>query len=168
MMGPVRAKVPTAHILPYNGPATNHPANGLPLRADLRVLFDLGLIAVDPSTFAVVVAPALRQTTYAELEGINLRLPKDERHRPNGAALGKQSAGCAPPQRSQDFLGRRAQNDLNNPNRNESTRNCRFRSFAHPTLSIREVILHLPHSTVNSAEPARFHPNDKSVSLGRS
>src|SRR6202035_655927 len=27
-----------AHIIPYNGPKTNHPANGILLRADLHVL----------------------------------------------------------------------------------------------------------------------------------
>ena len=36
-----------AHVVPYRGVATNHPANGLLLRADLHALFDLGLIAVD-------------------------------------------------------------------------------------------------------------------------
>jgi hypothetical protein len=78
-----------AHIMPYNGPKTNHPANGLLLRADLHVLFDLGLIAVDPSSLTVVLAPTLRTTTYAEFEGKVLTVPAELTLRPNSAALKK-------------------------------------------------------------------------------
>jgi predicted restriction endonuclease len=81
-----------AHIMSYNGPKTNHPANGLLLRADLHVLFDLGLIAVDPSTHTVVLAPALRSTIYAEFEMKKLKLPFEPTLRPNSAALKKHRA----------------------------------------------------------------------------
>ena len=37
-----------AHITPYLGEETNHPQNGLLLRADIHSLFDLGLLSVDP------------------------------------------------------------------------------------------------------------------------
>ncbi|WP_200883691.1 HNH endonuclease [Archangium violaceum] len=36
-----------AHIFPYHGPQTNHVTNGLLLRADLHVLFDLGLLRTE-------------------------------------------------------------------------------------------------------------------------
>jgi hypothetical protein len=49
-----------AHIMPYNGPRTNHPANGLLLRADFHVLFDLSLITIDPMTLKVVLASLLK------------------------------------------------------------------------------------------------------------
>lgn len=39
-----------AHITPYLGEETNHPQNGLLLRADIHSLFDLGLISIDPET----------------------------------------------------------------------------------------------------------------------
>jgi HNH endonuclease len=81
-----------AHIMPYNGRDTNHPANGLLLRADLHVLFDLGLIAVDPSTLTVVVADALRTTTYGEFEGKPLTIPFEPTLRPNVEALKKHKA----------------------------------------------------------------------------
>ncbi|HZZ18730.1 MAG TPA: HNH endonuclease signature motif containing protein, partial [Opitutaceae bacterium] len=35
-----------AHIIPYQGSATNNVTNGLLLRADIHTLFDLGLIAI--------------------------------------------------------------------------------------------------------------------------
>ncbi len=42
-----------AHISPYRGEKTNHPQNGLLLRADLHSLFDLGLIVIEPSTMVL-------------------------------------------------------------------------------------------------------------------
>jgi putative restriction endonuclease len=39
-----------AHIAPFRGPKDNHPANGLLLRADLHTLFDVELLAIDPTT----------------------------------------------------------------------------------------------------------------------
>ncbi len=76
-----------AHIMPYNGPGTNHPANGLLLRADLHVLFDLHLITIDPATLKVVLAPSLKNTTYEKYEGKVLSLPPEEILRPNRLAL---------------------------------------------------------------------------------
>lgn len=64
------------HILPYRGPQTNHPSNGLLLRADVHVLFDLGLIAIDADTMTVVASPVLAGTSYAQLTGTSLRSPR--------------------------------------------------------------------------------------------
>jgi predicted restriction endonuclease len=76
-----------AHIVPYLGEATNHVANGLLLRADLRTLFDLGLLAVDPRTLRVIVAQRLRRTPYGRFHGRPLRCPANESSRPNRDAL---------------------------------------------------------------------------------
>jgi putative restriction endonuclease len=76
-----------AHIVPYMGPTTNDVQNGLLLRADIHTLFDLGLVAVAPESFEVLLAPALRLTTYGELAGIHIRLPLDPYQRPNNEAL---------------------------------------------------------------------------------
>lgn len=45
-----------AHIVPYQGPGTNHSLNGLLLRADLHTLFDLGLLAIAAETLTILVA----------------------------------------------------------------------------------------------------------------
>jgi len=66
-----------AHIEAYRGPDSNHPQNGLLLRADLHSLFDLGLIAIDSGTMTVQLAPDLRGTVYGELHGRQLRRPGD-------------------------------------------------------------------------------------------
>ncbi len=78
-----------AHISPYRGPNTNHPSNGLLLRADLHTLFDLGLIAIDARTMTVLIAKNLANTTYAEIAGKVLRLPMNENFCPNLHALDK-------------------------------------------------------------------------------
>lgn len=42
-----------AHIVPYRGQHTNHPSNGIFLRADLHTLFDLGLLSINPDTYKI-------------------------------------------------------------------------------------------------------------------
>lgn len=64
-----------AHIHPYFGQASNVVSNGLLLRSDVHTLFDLYLIAVNPDSLRIAVAPALRQSTYGELEGSALASP---------------------------------------------------------------------------------------------
>lgn len=76
-----------AHILPYRGPQTNHPSNGLLLRADIHVLFDLGQIAVDTNTMTVLIASELDGTCYAELAGAKLHLPNIKALCPSSEAL---------------------------------------------------------------------------------
>lgn len=76
-----------AHIVPYRGPATNSVQNGLLLRADLHTLFDCGLIAIDPQTMMVVVAPSLQNSEYQCLQGQQLRSPRDPTQSPSKKAL---------------------------------------------------------------------------------
>ena len=70
------AALEACHIRPYRGPHTNASSNGLLLRADLHTLFDLGLLAVDTTTMTAVVAPELEGTTYDELIGKPVSVPK--------------------------------------------------------------------------------------------
>jgi putative restriction endonuclease len=76
-----------AHISPYRGELTNHPQNGLLLRADLHSLFDLGLLSIDPSTRAVVLSEQLVNTHYGELAGKVIDRPADPSSTPNFEAL---------------------------------------------------------------------------------
>lgn len=84
-----------AHIVPYRGPATHHPSNGLLLRGDLHTLFDLGLFAVDSETMTVIVSPRLATTAYASLALAPLRLPPDISCRPSVDALDRHRAWAA-------------------------------------------------------------------------
>jgi predicted restriction endonuclease len=83
----VDAALEAAHIIPYLGPKTDHPTNGLTLRADIHTLFDLGLIAVDSKTMTVLVSPSLDGTEYESYRGKALRLPAKKQGRPSPEAL---------------------------------------------------------------------------------
>ena len=72
----VEAAIEGAHIVPYQGPGTNHVTNGLLLRGDVHTLFDLGLLAVDSDTLTILVAPQLNGTDYESLRGQPLRIGK--------------------------------------------------------------------------------------------
>lgn len=76
-----------AHIVPYKGVQTNHPTNGLLLRADMHDLFDLGLIAVDTDSMQLKLAAELAGTKYEPYADQPLWLPKDAVARPNLEAL---------------------------------------------------------------------------------
>jgi hypothetical protein len=76
-----------AHICRYMGQETNVVQNGLLLRADLHTLYDRALIAIDPATHQVSIAPELKDSEYGALAGRSLRLPKDPQQRPNREAL---------------------------------------------------------------------------------
>jgi hypothetical protein len=65
-----------AHIVPYKGDKTHHVSNGVILRADLHVLFDLDLLTIDPTSLVIQLASQLMSTTYQELAGTKLREPK--------------------------------------------------------------------------------------------
>jgi len=76
-----------AHISPYSGPASDHIENGLLLRTDIHALFDLGLLAIDPSTMRCLLDSSLASTGYADLKGRKLRLPAEGAKRPSPLAL---------------------------------------------------------------------------------
>ncbi len=76
-----------AHIAPYSRMGSNHPSNGLLLRADIHTLFDQGLIGIDPTSLAVVLAPSLKKTSYSDLDGKQLRHPANATASPNKQAL---------------------------------------------------------------------------------
>jgi putative restriction endonuclease len=76
-----------AHIVPYQGPQTNHVSNGLLLRADLHTMFDLGLVAIDPDLKRILIVPALQQTNYGKLNNHPLRLPALHADHPSEEAL---------------------------------------------------------------------------------
>jgi HNH endonuclease len=76
-----------AHIVAYRGPETNHVTNGLLLRADIHILFDLGLLAVHPQDYRLMVSRRLKGTAYASLDGQMLRLPINHAEHPSREAL---------------------------------------------------------------------------------
>ena len=76
-----------AHISPYKGAHTDHPQNGLLLRADIHTLFDLGLFTIDPMKMTVIISDQLNGTAYAELAGRKLANAARSSLMPNREAL---------------------------------------------------------------------------------
>lgn len=62
-------------------------SDGLLLRADIHTLFDLYLIAIEPDTMRVLVAPSLQETSYGEFHSQLLHSPILEEFKPNRKAL---------------------------------------------------------------------------------
>lgn len=74
-----------AHISPWNGKKSNHVSNGLPLRADIHTLFDLGMIRIDPDSRTVSVSSSLEGSEYAQFAGTVIAEPEKPAHRPSRA-----------------------------------------------------------------------------------
>ncbi|SES06436.1 HNH endonuclease [Lentzea albida] len=69
--GPCPAEVlQAAHLRNFAEHETHNPTEGVLLRADVHLLFDNDLLAVDPTTWRVVLAPSLSDyPAYASLDG---------------------------------------------------------------------------------------------------
>lgn len=76
-----------AHIHPYKGAETNDVRNGILLRTDLHTLFDLGLLAIDTGSWAVLISPRLLGSNYEQFSRRKLRRPRDEAQHPSVEAL---------------------------------------------------------------------------------
>ena len=83
-----------AHIVPYRGYHTNKTSNGLLLRADLHTLFDCNLLAIDPETMEVLLAPYIRNSEYKNWYGHHIRMPKNTEGQPNKEALSRHLEDC--------------------------------------------------------------------------
>lgn len=76
-----------AHIIPHSNNGISNNSNGILLRADLHILFDLYLLVIEPKQREILLAASLLNSSYRELEGKRLRLPQFERDYPAQAAL---------------------------------------------------------------------------------
>lgn len=72
----------------------DHASNGLVLRTDLRHLYRLHLIAIDPSTLTVVTAPSLVESEYCQLQGKPIFLPADKAKQPDPKLLAEHLRAC--------------------------------------------------------------------------
>ena len=76
-----------AHVTRYLGPKSNRITNGVILRADLHTLYDCGLLAFDPTTRKVLLAPSLEGSEYKAFDGSSLRLPFPPEDAPDSKAM---------------------------------------------------------------------------------
>ena len=80
------AVLEAAHIDPHSKSGDNRTDNGILLRADLHILFDMGLLRVTPGSLRIEIHADLRGSSYAGLHGQSLRARADG-GRPDDAAL---------------------------------------------------------------------------------
>lgn len=83
-----------AHIQPYRGAHTNITPNGLLLRSDIHALFDLGLIAIDPTDGTILVSTQLDGTDYEHLRGTTAAEPVRPADRPMPEGLNAHLEWC--------------------------------------------------------------------------
>jgi tetratricopeptide (TPR) repeat protein len=76
-----------AALIAGDGTGPEEVSNALLLRADVRTLFDLGLLRIHPRTRKVFLAESLKKGSYARLMARQLRLPEKAEDRPKREAL---------------------------------------------------------------------------------
>ena len=82
------AALQAAHIKAVKDGGSDDLSNGLPLRADVHILFDAMLLSFDEETGVVVLSEELADTELgAELAGLTLRAPDDPTAAPAQARL---------------------------------------------------------------------------------
>jgi hypothetical protein len=86
----VKSVLEAAHITPYLGSNTNHPSNGLLLRADIHTLWDLGLIAIEPLRMQVRIDEKLKGSEYERYQNQVLKFNLHQEYYPSKAALQQQ------------------------------------------------------------------------------
>jgi len=74
------AVLEAAHILLHADSGVNETDNGLLLRSDLHILFDEGLLRIDPDSLRVSLDPSLTGTPYWDWNGASLRPRVDGKH----------------------------------------------------------------------------------------
>lgn len=68
----VEAVLEAAHIYDHAIAGINQPENGLLLRSDIHILFDVNLITIDPQTHTIRIAGDLAGTEYAQYNGCQI------------------------------------------------------------------------------------------------
>lgn len=81
------AALQAAHIAPYMGMRSHAVNNGLCLRADIHGLFDRHMLAIHEVDMTVLLAPAVLASSYADLNGFRITLPRHVADEPDPDAL---------------------------------------------------------------------------------
>jgi hypothetical protein len=93
--GDIPETLEAAHIQPHASGGRMTTSNGLLLRADIHTLFDLGLIAIDPTNWSVLMHPSISRTdTGKGIRGRKLRLPVNPSDHPCRMSLDQRRVAC--------------------------------------------------------------------------
>lgn len=72
-----------AHIFPAGNEGSFDVRNGLLLRADIHLLFDKGLIRIEPETLKIHLSKSVTDSEYQKFQGKKLRRTRDPRQMPD-------------------------------------------------------------------------------------
>ncbi|WP_353259919.1 pentapeptide repeat-containing protein, partial [Prochlorothrix hollandica] len=72
----------------------DHPSNGILLRSDFAILFREHLVAIEPTTGTLLLAPSLRESDYQVWENKPLDLPAKESEKPDVVLLQQHISAC--------------------------------------------------------------------------
>ncbi|EHF01818.1 hypothetical protein HMPREF1008_01442 [Olsenella sp. oral taxon 809 str. F0356] len=78
-----------AHIDPYRGRRSQIVQNGILLRADIHLLYDANLVAIEPETHVLRLAESIKGSIYERYAGTPIAVPKDTDLRPSDELLGR-------------------------------------------------------------------------------
>lgn len=71
--------IEAAHIYPHSESGQNNIANGILLRTDLHILFDRGLLYIDPENFNVIIDKSLEKTEYQKFHDLKVDLIEESK-----------------------------------------------------------------------------------------
>lgn len=75
----IPAVLEAAHITPYLGEKSNHPSNGILLRADIHTLWDLGMIAINPVDMKVNIKNSILGSKYGTFHSKKINFLEKEK-----------------------------------------------------------------------------------------
>ena len=71
--------IEAAHIYPHSRSGQNNVANGILLRSDLHILFDCGLLSINPENFNVIIDKSLAKTEYQKFHNLKVDLTEESK-----------------------------------------------------------------------------------------
>ncbi|MEB3288667.1 MAG: pentapeptide repeat-containing protein [Leptolyngbya sp.] len=84
----------TVFVTNHDRERADHPSQCLVLRADLRTLYELKLLAIHPTTREVLLAPQLLNSDYGPLQGRRIAIPEQKIYHPSPGGLAQNLQDC--------------------------------------------------------------------------
>lgn len=85
----------TVFISSHDRDRADHPSQCLVLRSDLKVLYDLKLLAIHPHKLTVLLSPHLLGSDYSRLQGHRITVPEQKIYHPSSASLTMNLGDCS-------------------------------------------------------------------------
>ena len=84
----------TVFITSHDRDKADHPSQCLVLRADLKTLYDLKLLAIHPQNLTVLLSPQLMASDYGYLQNQRITIPEQKIYHPSPESLDQHLQDC--------------------------------------------------------------------------